>query len=69
MKSLIVKINKECIHPLENSIDRPVVQIQEAKRAAVTGFAFHVRNMEHVRQIHNVRIQMRTVDAICDIAR
>jgi hypothetical protein len=51
MEPLIMKIYKNGIHTLQDSMDRTVMQVQEPESASVAYFTFNIRDVKHTRNI------------------
>jgi hypothetical protein len=51
MQTLIVKIHKQRVHPLQDARNRALVHVKEAQRASMAGFAFDRRHMQHIVEI------------------
>jgi hypothetical protein len=48
MEALVMKIHEDRVHAPKNPMNCTVVQVQEAKGPAVTGFAFDFGHVQHV---------------------
>src|SRR6266851_1079331 len=68
MEALIVKIDKNHIDALEDTVNGSIVQVEKSKRPAVARLSFHVGHVQHVRKIQNIRMEVDAIDTISDIA-
>jgi hypothetical protein len=69
VEALIVEVYEDRIHALNDAIDRPVVEIQKAKRASMTGLALDIGHVQHLGEVEDVRVKMNPVHTIGDVAR
>src|ERR1039457_7336251 len=68
VKPLIVEIYEDGLSPLQDAIDRAVMQVQESKRPTMTRFAFDIGHVKHVREIQNVGVEVSAIEAISYVA-
>ena len=68
MQALIVEINQHGVHAPDDAMNRAVVEVQEAQRALVADFAFDGCDSQHARKVQDVRVEMRTVNAVSNAA-
>jgi hypothetical protein len=61
-----MEIDEDRIPALKDAVHRAIVQIQKAKRVAMTSFSLGVRDVQHVGQIQDVGIKMYAIKSVGD---
>jgi hypothetical protein len=69
VQTLIVKIDEDRVYALNDSVHGAVMEVEEAKGAAVASFALDIGYMEHLGEVEDVRVEVDAVHAIGDVAR
>ena len=64
VEALVVEIDALGVRSPDRPTSRPILQVQEAQRALVAGLALNLGDVEHVVQVHDVRIDVRGVDPV-----
>ena len=64
-----MEIDKNGIDLLQNSVNRPVMQVQETKGAPVTRLSFDVGDVKHLRHIQDIGIQVDSVHTVSHLLR
>ena len=69
VQTLIVEVHTFRFRLVEDAVNGPVMQVQEAKCAFVARLAFSLGNVEDILQVRYVSIEMHTIHAVRRIGR
>ncbi|MNF63829.1 hypothetical protein D3C84_455420 [compost metagenome] len=69
MQTLAVKVDTTSIYAIQDAFHGTVVLVQEAQRPLMAIGTFDCRNVQHVTQILDIRIEVDTINPIGNVRR